>query len=144
MRDDIVSIARELVGTPFLHQGRVAGKHGGTDCVGVLVLIARRLELCAPDFDVTGYNRAPDGSLLELLSRYLIPIDYADAGFGDVVAFVVEKQPQHVGVIVPYAHGGQALIHADLDRGVVCHRLLYGPRLKFIQAFRFPEVAWQS
>jgi cell wall-associated NlpC family hydrolase len=137
----IVQDARSMLGTPFHHQGRLPGV--GIDCVGVLVVIARQRGLVPPSFDVTGYSEAPDGTLLDVLDRYLAPIPYEQAGFGDVVAFVVDKAPQHVGVIVPYAHGGPALVHACIHSGrVVEHRLLYGPRLRFVRAYRFPEGPW--
>lgn len=143
MRDQIVSDARALIGTPFVHQGRVPGV--GTDCVGVLVLIARARSLCAPDFDVTGYTRQPDGTLLKILEKYLIPIQFEQAAFGDVVSFVVDKEPQHVGVLVPYRHGGFALVHANARSGRVDeHRLVFGPMLRLVQTYRFPEAAWHS
>lgn len=143
MRDLIVTDARSLIGTPFKHQGRLPGV--GIDCVGVLVVIARRRQFVPPTFDVTGYGEQPDGTLLDILDKHLLPVSRAEMQAGDVVAFVVENEPQHVGVLVPYAHGGLALVHASLRSGkVIEHRLLFGPRLQFVKAYRFPEVAWRN
>jgi cell wall-associated NlpC family hydrolase len=138
----IVEQARALLGTPFAHQGRVSGPHGGVDCVGAIILIARALGHVSPDFDLSGYTSDPDGTLLPLLAEHLQPIEPKDAGPGDVAAFVVDKEPQHVGVLVPYVHGGLALVHACIRSGrVVEHRMVFGPRLRLVQAFRFPGRA---
>lgn len=146
MGDEIVSYVRSLKGTPFVHQGRVPGV--GIDCVGLLILTGRHLGLCAPDFDFTGYSRFPDGSMLKVLKKHLSPIPYNDATFGDVVAFMCDKnlnEPQHVAVLVPYHKDVFGIVHASSDDGkVIEQRMVFGPHLRFVQAFRFPEAKWHN
>ena len=43
-RAQIISKAREYVGTPVIHQGRVKGV--GIDCVGLIVCVAKELGIC--------------------------------------------------------------------------------------------------
>lgn len=95
-RRAIIAAARECVGTPFHHHGRLVGV--GIDCVGVLVHTAERLAL--PHVDFTAYRRRPDGrTLVAHLERNLERIEVEVARPGDVLAFwIVPGMPYHVGV----------------------------------------------
>ena len=68
-RDQIVSQAREWIGTPYHHQARVRG--AGVDCIGLLICVCRELGLVAPDFDVNGYAREATTSVQTLALRHL-------------------------------------------------------------------------
>ncbi len=48
---DVYTEARELIGTPYVHQGRK--KDIGIDCIGVPIWVAKRLDL--GDFDKLDY-----------------------------------------------------------------------------------------
>ena len=61
-REQIVSAARQLIGTPYLHQGRVPGH--GVDCVGVGVCVAWACGIKPTTWNITGYRRIPDGHSL--------------------------------------------------------------------------------
>lgn len=103
----IVEAARELLGAPFLHQGRSAR---GLDCVGLLVLVARRLGLRYRDS--TTYGRCPNPrQLTDALSASCVRVDdpalvsppeeiWKQARPGDVVAFWIARAglPQHVAI----------------------------------------------
>jgi cell wall-associated NlpC family hydrolase len=57
---DMVLAARECLGTPFQHQGRVPGV--GLDCVGVAIYAARGVGL--NPVDVQGYGETPNNGAL--------------------------------------------------------------------------------
>ena len=136
----IVDAARALIGTPFHHQGRVPGV--GVDCAGVPILVARALGLTAPDFDVNGYSAAPDGSTLQAYcDAHLDPA--ADPQLGGVVLVAwKDGPPQHLGVVVPYLHGGLAMVHAESrrHRRVIETRLLFGAAMRLVRAYTFRGV----
>ena len=135
-----VEIARSYIGTPFHHQGRLPGV--GLDCVGVLICVARDLGLVAPDFDVTGYERMPDGvELMRHLTERFASIQQAEMRPGDIVCEAFDKHPQHVGIVGNYRHGGLTIIHAASKHGAVVEtRLMFTPAMRFVAAFRFKDA----
>lgn len=141
----IVDIARSYLGTPYHHQGRVKGPSGGVDCVGLMILVAREIgskSRAEPDStDYTGYQRVPDGkSMMALLNAHMLPISREAMAPGDVVCVTFDKDPQHVGILGDYRHGGLSIIHAVSRYGkVIESRLLFNEQLKFVAAFRFPD-----
>ena len=147
-RELIVAEARSWIGTPYRHQARAKGV--AVDCVGVGIGCARALGLVAPDFDVTGYTRQPDGrTLIAECDRYMTRIDTAEMGHGDAVAVRFDSGPQHFGILVPYRHGGLAMVHAASKYSKVIEtRLLFGASplsMKLVAAYRFPGIdAWPN
>lgn len=136
---DICAAAVRLLGTPFHHQGRWPGL--GLDCAGVPIVVARWLGLVAPDFDVTGYAPMPDGrSLKRWCDQTMLQIAAPEAG-GVVLVAWREGPPQHLGIVVPGAHG-KDMIHADSVRhhAVVRTRLQFGRAMRLVQAYRLPGV----
>lgn len=143
LRTAIVAAARAFIDAPFVHQGR---GNEGLDCVGLPICVARALGLVAPDFDVTGYPRQPDGlTLLHLCDRYMTRIYRPDMQPGDVIAIRFEQLPQHLGIVGDYRHGGLSMIHAlgtpDGKGKVVEHHLNAPLMRRFVAAFRLPGVA---
>ena len=59
--DEIVAAARECLGTPFHHQGRVLGY--GLDCAGVAAHVARAVG--CEVVEVSGYGRTPAHGQIE-------------------------------------------------------------------------------
>jgi cell wall-associated NlpC family hydrolase len=135
----IVASARALVGTPYRHQCRLPGVF--LDCVGVPVVVAREHGIVAPDFDITGYPNIGDGALLMAsCDKYLIRV--AEPEIGGVAIFSSGAEAHHMGIVVPYRHGGLAIVHArgfGSQGKVVESRIL--PRMKLVAAYRFPGVA---
>lgn len=133
----IVQTAREYLGTPYHHQGRVKGH--GIDCVGLIVCVARECGRIDPSVEVTGYSRIPDGkSLMRHLHAHLDPIEKTDMQPGDVICVAFDKWPQHVGIVGNYWHGGLSIIHADNQRGSVIEtRLMFSDYMRYVAAFRF-------
>lgn len=143
-RDQIVSAARMLIGTPYLHQGRVPGPQGGTDCIGVPVMVAWMRKIKPLSWDVTGYRRLPDGySLMRRLREEMgaeVGIDQMQPG--DVAVFDWGRFPHHVGILGDYHLGGLSLIHADnVSLRVIEQRLVITPPIRFVSSFQFPGVA---
>lgn len=132
--DDILAAARQCLGTPFRHQGRLLGF--GLDCAGVAVHVARQIG--AGHLDVSGYGRIPaNGELeqsldaqpcLERVSR----ID--DRRPGDVLLMRFAGEPQHIAITAE-----ATIIHAYESVGQCCeHRLssVWAARIARVYRFR--------
>lgn len=140
-RTAIVAEARGWIGTPYIHQHRTKGV--GVDCVGLLICVARGLQMVAPDFDIVGYSRQPDGSLLAKCGQLMTRI-HGDPQPGDAVVMRFDSDPCHLGIVGDYhVAGNLSLIHAlgtrDGKGRVVEHRLT--EHAKVVGAFSFPGVA---
>lgn len=141
----IVATARSYIDTPFHHQGRLPGI--GLDCAGLVICVARALDMVEPDFDVPTYDRAPDGSMIPWCRAHMVQLKEPKPG--DVIVVTVDRQPQHMGIVGDYRHGGHSIIHAHISARptprVIETRLMYSEALRFVAAFRLPEVgAWRS
>jgi cell wall-associated NlpC family hydrolase len=135
----VVALARELLGTPYGHQGRVAGV--AVDCAGVPVHIANRLGMDIRS--VARYGRQPvPNEMRAELDTYLVRSSREALQIGDVVWIRFQTEPQHLGVIGDYP-GGLSLIHAYNGAGikkVVEHRLDATWRRRIVAVWRFPAV----
>lgn len=143
-REDIVSAARLLIGTPYLHQGRVPGPEGGTDCIGVPVMVAWMRKMKPLSWNVSGYRRIPDGHSLLRRLRAEMADEVTEEAMqpGDLAVFDWGRYPHHVGIIGDYHLGGLSLIHADNRTGkVIEQRLVIVHPVRFVTAFKFPGVA---
>lgn len=134
-REQVVLAAREWLGTPWHHQGRVKGV--GVDCVGLVIGVARDLGLSA--FDVTGYARRPlESDLLNGCHAHMQPVPLAFPG--DAMLFRIDGQAQHLGIITDIG-----LLHAYAPmRRVVEHRLDEAWAARIVAAFRLPGVGSSS
>nr|MBL8412736.1 C40 family peptidase [Dechloromonas sp.] len=135
-RPDVVAAARNLIGTPFRHQGRLPGI--GLDCAGLVVVIAH--ELGIPHRDVAGYGRRPfQGQLEAVLASQpgLQSVAVADLVEGDLLLMRFGRDPQHLAI-----HAGGTIIHAAEEFGKVAeHRLDDTWRRRIVAAYRFTESA---
>jgi cell wall-associated NlpC family hydrolase len=138
-RADVVSEARDWLQTPWRHQQRHKGV--AVDCVGLVIGVCRSLGLVATDFDVNGYSRRPDGTLLAQCAQLMRPIRRDDMQAGDVLVVATDSEPAHMGILADYRHGGLSLIHAANGIGVVEHRLMFARNLKFKGAYALPGIA---
>jgi hypothetical protein len=144
---DIIRAARGWIGTPFHHQARVKGV--GVDCIGLLVGIARELELTddkglpLADYDQPNYSPLPDGrGLKTAVSLHLLELASAgEASLGDVYLFRFQQDPQHVGILSELPDGAASIIHCYSNTGkVVEHRLNDTWRKLIVAAYRFPNL----
>lgn len=132
--DDIIAYARECLGTPFQHQGRVLGR--AMDCAGVIVHVAQRLGFTP--VQPAGYSRTPSNGALEdaaAAQPYLERIYTRQPG--DVLMMRFTGEPQHVGI---FAY--DTLIHCYESVGrVVEHRLDHRWEARIVRMYRYKDVA---
>jgi cell wall-associated NlpC family hydrolase len=142
-RFDIVRVARSYVGTPFHHMGRVPGV--GMDCSGVLICTGRELGLVPPDFDVPAYTPTPDGhSMIAWCDTHMKRISQEAMQPGDAILLVVDRHPQHLGILGNYSPGGLSIIHAANNASpprVIETRLLLSRTQRFVAAYQLPGIA---
>lgn len=136
---DIVTTAREYLGTPFFHQARLKGV--GVDCIGLLACVAKDLGLSFKDR--TNYPRYPDArTLMEEAANsplYVVPIDRAQEG--DVFLFWIRRasHPQHAAIYTgPNPH---TIIHSAADfKAVIESRLDYRWVKRIAGVYRWAEL----
>ncbi len=115
--NDVISRARSLVDTPYHHQGRRPGV--GIDCIGVVVVIAKRRGYFS--YDDTNYGRDPFDDRLERgLARFFTPVPFVrnqQPEPGAVLWFVHPKTERNHVAIATYT----GMIHAEslMGRGRV-------------------------
>ena len=140
MQEQIVGLARTLLGTPYEHQQRIKGV--AMDCAGVPVYVARCLGM--PVDDVLGYGRQPmPDEMRRVLNAHLVRVATEAIQPGDVVWMRFQKEPQHLGIVGDYVFGGLSLIHAYNGAGlgkVIEHRMDDVWRSRIVAAWRFPGV----
>lgn len=131
--DDIITAARECLGTPFRHQGRLLGF--GLDCAGVAIHVARQIGV--GHFDVSGYGRTPFAGQLEqsldaqpCMERVSMVDDRAA---GDLLLMRFAVDPQHLAICA-----GDTIIHAYESVGQCCeHRLSSLWAARIVRVYRF-------
>lgn len=147
-RAQVLVEAREWVtrGTRWQHQAHIKGV--ATDCGGMIYEVGHSLGLL-PDVSSIpeaamfhGYGRlARNGSLLTACSILLERIYIAQMREADVVLMLFNNEPQHVGLLGDYPHGGFSLIHAYAPmRRVVEARFDEQFSAKVVAAFRYPNL----
>lgn len=107
----VVDAARACLGTPFYHQGRVAGI--GLDCIGLVIHAIKQAGIDVED--QCDYGRQPEGEKLlgALLQHGFNEVD--DILPGDVLLFRFAGAPQHVGLAV----SSLAMVHSYAPIGRV-------------------------
>lgn len=134
--EQIVAAARAAIGTPFRHQGRIAGR--GLDCAGLAIHCAQQAGIEV--YDESGYPRQPGGGRLEAAFAKqpgLMRVPVNDLQDGDILLMTFEGQPQHVAIVA-----GINIIHAYEPTGkVVEHGLTKFWRSRIVRAYRFVEGA---
>ncbi|GIX11751.1 C40 family peptidase [Elioraea sp.] len=134
----IVAEARTWLGVPWRHQGR---SRAGIDCVGLVVQVARALDLS--DYDHTAYGRRAQGlGLVEHFRANMDGVAIPEARPGDVLVFADQAYPCHCGFLserLDHPH----LIHAHALRRKVIEEPYAGEwlaKVKFAFRFRKPIV----
>jgi cell wall-associated NlpC family hydrolase len=130
--EDILAAARQCLGTPFRHQGRLVG--GGLDCAGVAIHVAQQIGV--EHLDVSGYGRLPYSDRLQqsLESQpCLVPVDPAEQAPGDLLLMRFASDPQHLAILA-----GETIIHAYESVGQCCeHRLSGVWAARIVRVYRF-------
>ena len=136
LADAIVAEARTWLGVPWRHQGR---SRAGVDCAGLVVLVARALELA--DHDSTAYGRRAQGQgFVEHFRGHMDGIAVTQAKPGDVLVFADQTYPCHCGFLTERL-GRPHLLHAHATRRQVIEESYAGEwpaKIKFAFRFRSP------
>ena len=136
LADTIVAEARTWLGVPWRHQGR---SRAGVDCAGLVVLVARALELA--DHDSKAYGRRAQGQgFVEHFRAHMDGIAITQAKPGDVLVFADQAYPCHCGFLTERL-GRLHLLHAHATRRQVIEEPYVGEwpaKIKF--AFRFRSL----
>ncbi len=117
-KNEILSKARQYLGTKFLHQGR--SKKFGVDCIGLIFCVLQELNIKIngrnlSELDEKNYARIPNGNYLkQKLDENLIA---DERGFIFLMRF--GKNPQHLGFIDFQENGNTKLIHCYQQVGKV-------------------------
>ena len=133
-RKDICNKALEYLNTPFHHQGRLKGI--GVDCAGLIVCIAKELNL--PYGDLTNYARIPDGkSLRDVLKNNAEEKSLNDSKEGDILLMKFVNEPQHVALLMP----NNQIIHSYLRaRKVIIHNFDEIWKDRVVGVFEFKNI----
>ena len=140
----VVAVAREWVGTPYVHQCSLKG--AGTDCLGLLRGVWREVLGGEPEA-VPAYSMdwsEPQGEerLWQAAQRHLTeqsrPQD--DLAIGDVILFRMRggSVAKHLGIVSKNS-ACPAFIHAYETYGVVESPLSAPWARRIVAAFAFPE-----
>lgn len=140
---DVYEKARDWVGTPYAHHGRIKGRT--CDCVGLIVGVGEEIGLDGlyPRFDYSDHPKAEmlireTGAVLEEQVGRVQPVA------GEVVAITVRMvgEPQHLA-IVGEDHGRLTLIHAFLkEEKVVEQGLSKWWQARILRVYRYPGVVY--
>ena len=119
-REDIVQEAREWVGTPWRHQGRLKGV--SSDCAGLVMGVGIKLGLIViakndpmyRHFDGYGHQPRPE-LMVQALMHWLIKLEHPSrALMGDVIyRRYNDANPQHLAILTgPLLEPMSGVIHA--------------------------------
>lgn len=134
-KNDCCNTALELIGTPYHHQGRLAGVGG--DCAFVPIYIAIKNNL--PYGDVSNYSRIPDGKTLRdtLKNNTEKEVTLAEAEPGDILLMRFMNEPQHIAILMP----NNQILHSYIRaRKVVIHNFDESWREKVVGVFVFKNL----
>lgn len=140
--DEVVTIARHWLGTPYVHQASIRG--GGADCLGLIRGIWRERfgtePERAPAYTADWAECGRDEVLWHAALRHLVPLPEAGPWLsGQVLLFRMRQGAiaKHLGILaVPGADA--RFIHAYSGHGVIESPLTRPWRSRIVARFRFP------
>lgn len=137
-RNEIIIEARNLIGTPFHHQGR--HRKFGIDCIGLIMLVGKALKCLFVKHDRTNYSEKPTDIMADELKQMgfkKIPTEERQSGDLGLFWFVSPKRPYHVGIFTDVG-----ILHTYTNLKRVIEQPLPESWLKRLTAvYSFPEVA---
>lgn len=132
--DQLITSARDQVGTPFRHMGRTPGKY--LDCAGFAIYLADAIG--AERIDVEAYGRVPVNGLLEstLDSQPCLNREHRAPQSGDLLLMRFRNEPQHLALCA-----GETIIHAYQSAGKVCEHIFTEQwRSRVVRVYSFVGV----
>jgi len=138
MRQRLVAEAQSWIGTPYISNGLVKGKRGGTDCAMFILGVYQAVGLIPPDFDPRPYpaqwhvHRTEEVYVRHVLGwakEMLGPPGRAPKP-GDVVMFKIGHVHAHGAIItewpnVIHAMGGAKVMPDDVSKSTTGKRALW-------------------
>ncbi|NOE16772.1 MULTISPECIES: NlpC/P60 family protein [Ruegeria] len=140
-REDIVTEARNWLGTPYMHQASVKG--AGADCLGLLrgvwrAVIGREPE-SVPAYSMDWSEPQGEERMWVAARRHLVEKPIGEMASGDVLLFRMRDASvaKHLG-IVSTTHPEPRFIHAYSGHGVVENALSRPWCRRIVSCFEFP------
>lgn len=129
----LIESARELIGVPFVHEGRSLS---GLDCYGLLIVLGTRHGIPVPI--ERGYGLRPSARHMRLrLEQYARRVPLAEIALADILHIKFANEPQHLALVSLVSP--LMIIHADAVVGrVVEHRIDAEWRSKIRGVYRVP------
>lgn len=116
-----VAAAREMLGAPYHHQGRLPGI--GLDCIGLLACSAKKVGIWFDD--VKDYPKFPDGTLEARILPYMRKRGVGEAWEeGDILSFAIStsNRPHHLAILTQVCPARIIHTHSGIGK-VVEHNL---------------------
>ncbi len=127
MENNIAHTARGWIGTRFHHQGRLKKSYnhsGGVDCLGLLIGVAKELNLPYSRYDENNYSHYPDTDRLRnRLASVMQEIDINNILSGDILLLNIDGNPQHLAIAGEIS-GELTMIHAYAPARQVVEHLI--------------------
>lgn len=121
--EKIIAVARGWIGTKFYIQGRVKKTelfHGACDCLGLIVGVAKELELKSKilkyfhEFDQNNYSQFSNHEELPVKLGILLHEKF-DKNLGDILLFKTGRKTFHAAI----SSHNDMIIHSSFEQGGV-------------------------
>ena len=142
MSEAIVNLAREWIGTPYMHQHSTKG--AGTDCLGLLRGLWRESIGQEPEgtpmYTADWSEANGEERLWEAAQRHLIPVPINPHLPGQIVLFRIFRSAvaKHIAITCQGKGDVPTIIHAYSGKGVVETPLTPAWQARIVAQFRFP------
>lgn len=137
MKDRILAVTRDWIGTPYCHQA--ATKGAGCDCLGLIRGVWREVfgsePATMPAYTPDWSEATGNETLWETARLYLQELPPGGATSGDVILFRMRTGTvaKHLGILA----GPDSFIHSYSGHGVIESALTSPWRRRIVAAFRF-------
>lgn len=141
LKQEIVRLARDWVGTPYRHQASVKG--AGTDCLGLVRGIWREVygqePEQAPAYTMDWSEPQGEERMWEAAQRHLVERPLPEVAAGDVLLFRMRSGAvaKHVGIVAAWDQR-RSFVHAYSGHGVVESPLSDPWLRRVVSRFEFP------
>jgi len=148
IRAAIVCEAQSWIGTPYISNGMIKGRRGGTDCAMLLVAVYQTVGLVPKDFDPRPYppqwhihrNEEKYMNFVLRFAKEVAPPPEREPLAGDIVLFKIGHAFAHGAIItkwpnVIHALGMSIVTPADISRATTGKRALWFVEKHFFSPF---------
>jgi cell wall-associated NlpC family hydrolase len=138
LRQRIVDEAKTWIGTPYISNGMIKGRRGGTDCAMLLVGVYAAVGLLTKEFDPRPYpaewhvhrNEEKYMGYVTQFMHHMPSIEERKPLPGDLVMFKIGHVFAHGAIVtdwpfVVHALGGSAVVADDVSKNTTGKRALW-------------------